>query len=53
MDKSAGRVGSGRVEELVNFSGSGRVTPFPGRVAKFGPACNSGVTINLDFKVTV
>jgi len=26
------RVGSGRVQELVNFSGSGRVTPFPGQV---------------------
>ena len=32
MNRPAGRVGSGRVGELVNFSGSGRVTPFPGRV---------------------
>jgi len=41
MDRPAGRV-----EELVNFSGSGRVGSGhafsgSGRVAKFGPACNS------------
>jgi len=37
------RVGSGRVQEAGNISGSGHDFRGSGRVLKFGPACNSAV----------
>ena len=45
-----GRVGSGRVQELRKISGSGRITLFAGRVAKFGPACNCAMTLLYRFR---
>ena len=39
------RDGSKNSRILAGRVGSGRVTLFPGRVAKFGPACNCDQTV--------
>ena len=52
MVRPVDRVGSGRVQKFRKISGSGRVgSRFyrvgSGRVPKFGPACNSDLTVAI------